>query len=791
MWLTSITSVCKTRSLHRLYLLVIWMLLLWAGLSSIAYATQTQKLPAQSLISDSQDQQRLRIETDSSGVYHFSYAVLADEGISLPTAFTAFGLTCGGTPVGIDFHDQDADGLFSSGDSLIFYAQAYEDRYQDVNTCFLTWSQEGTTNPDHRAILPYTPPNYDNLPGTSQITRTLRVERNNEYRSAYPLPRSADRWFDLPLLVNSTTPTTTRSYPLTLTQPITPEGLARVTARLYGGVTTGATTAQGVDLLWNGVSIGSAQWSGNTPYTLTVSLSTEQIQPYNQVALLTARSAISGADSFWISPDWVTIDYPSLAQAQADRLLLPAPSLPAVGTRLTVTGFTSPNLLVYAIDDPDQPRRLTNLSVLPSETGYGLALPVLGSDTAYALSSVDGLLSPLSITVDQSSDWATPDHQADYIAIVHPHFWDAIDPLLAHRRQEGLAVAKVDIQDIYDEFAHGRMDPEAIRSFLTYAYHNWNQGGTPPRFVLLVGDGHYDFKGFSETALENFIPPYLVAVDPWLGETAADNRYVSIDGPDDNLPEMHIGRIPANTSGDVTAVVEKILAYESAPTTADWRKRVIFTADAADDPAYNFHAVSDEMAGLLPSEYERQYVYYGPDHPDGDAMRTALRAAFDGNALLLQWFGHASRFRWGSVSMFNIDDVPALAANSSWPITFDYACWSGYFVNLYQDRPALAEALLLTPQRGSVASLAPSGLHVGSALRLLNQGILQAIFVEGEDRLGPAVDRGRYYFSANSPAWNDVVDTSILFGDPALKLGLPARVPSDAEQLYLPILFGK
>ena len=66
----------------------------------------------------------------------------------------------------------------------------------------------------------------------------------------------------------------------------------------------------------------------------------------------------------------------------------------------------------------------------------------------------------------------------------------------------------------------------------------------PPRYVLLVGDGHYDFKNVTGTPQLNLIPPYLIPIDPWIGETAADNRYVSVDGTADFMPDMAIGRIP-------------------------------------------------------------------------------------------------------------------------------------------------------------------------------------------------------------------------------------------------------
>ena len=61
-----------------------------------------------------------------------------------------------------------------------------------------------------------------------------------------------------------------------------------------------------------------------------------------------------------------------------------------------------------------------------------------------------------------------------------------------------------------------------------------------------MGDGHYDFTGVT-TTLPNLIPPYLDNLDPWIGETAADNRFVTVDGPNDILPDMHMGRIPAQT----------------------------------------------------------------------------------------------------------------------------------------------------------------------------------------------------------------------------------------------------
>jgi len=370
------------------------------------------------------------------------------------------------------------------------------------------------------------------------------------------------------------------------------------------------------------------------------------------------------------------------------------------------------------------------------------------------------------------------------IAIVHRSLWDAIDPLLAHRAAEGLQVAKVDVQDIYDEFSAGRVDPEAIRGFLAYAYRHWNEGRPPPQYVLLVGDGHYDFKGVSRPNLPNLIPPYLLHVDPYIGETAADNRYVSVDGPDDFLPDMAIGRIPAKTPAEVTAAVNKIVAYETGAPAGEWQRSVVFVADDKDDRAGNFHILSDQTRlNVLPEGYDDRTIYYRRDASTDTAaeMKQAIRAAFDNRAIYLQWFGHASRQRWGGglLNMFDLLDPPLLASNTALPFTAHYSCWSGYFINVQGSATyggsevTLGEQLLLTPGRGAVADFSPSGLHVGSALVLLNQSLVRALFVERVERIGLAVNAAKVGVFAGSGVALDLIDTQVLFGDPATRLRLP------------------
>jgi len=364
-----------------------------------------------------------------------------------------------------------------------------------------------------------------------------------------------------------------------------------------------------------------------------------------------------------------------------------------------------------------------------------------------------------------------------------------VQPLLDYRAAEGFDVALVDVQDIYDEWSYGRIDPHAIRSFLSYAYHNW---ATPPGYVLLVGDGHYDYNRVTTQPLPMLIPPYLAYVDPWWGEVPTDNLFVSVDASNDYLPNMSVGRLPVNSAADVSAMVDKILLYESDALnpTGIWQQRAVYVADDCSDSAGNFHNLSNQgRLQWLPSAYANRRVYYDnpgiatvcPEgtHTDSTAMRAAVRQQFNNGALYLQWFGHGSQARWGgAASQFQANNLPILNPNTQLPFTTANACLTGYFVwhspyTPYPYMQSLAEVMVITPERGSIADLSPSGLHVGSALLTLQRGVHKALFEDRIERAGDASDAAKFFFFNNSFGYHDVIDTMVFFGDPALKLRHP------------------
>ncbi len=84
---------------------------------------------------------------------------------------------------------------------------------------------------------------------------------------------------------------------------------------------------------------------------------------------------------------------------------------------------------------------------------------------------------------------------ADYLIITHRDFITASQMLADYRASQGLRTRVINVDDLYNEYNDGIYHPIAIKNFLRDAYVNWPKPA--PTYVLLVGDGHWNFKGYT------------------------------------------------------------------------------------------------------------------------------------------------------------------------------------------------------------------------------------------------------------------------------------------------------
>ena len=221
--------------------------------------------------------------------------------------------------------------------------------------------------------------------------------------------------------------------------------------------------------------------------------------------------------------------------------------------------------------------------------------------------------------------------RADYVLLAPEAFLGAAAPLLQLRQSQGLKVKVVAIEDVYSEFGFGEPTPDAVKDFLSYAYHEWKRPS--PRYVVLVGDATYDFKDYLQTGVTNQVPPLMVKTSYlW---TASDPSYAAVNG-DDLLPDLSIGRLPAATVDELRTMVDKLVAYETGDASLD-RSPVVLVADDP-DRAGDFEADAERLASNVLAARSPDKVFLSEL---GTAeTRRAVTERFDNGAALVSYLGH-------------------------------------------------------------------------------------------------------------------------------------------------------
>jgi hypothetical protein len=282
----------------------------------------------------------------------------------------------------------------------------------------------------------------------------------------------------------------------------------------------------------------------------------------------------------------------------------------------------------------------------------------------------------------------------------------------------------------------------------------------------LVGDGTSDPRRYLPSSSITFIPPFLADVDPWAGETAADNRFVTLDGQD-NLPDMLIGRLPVNDVAELENIVDKLVKYESALPGGPWRTRAVFVADNPDNGG-NFPLLTDLILNEFASPpFKPERLFYSPDETTPPQFHQELLDAWDIGESLVMYTGHASIHQWAIEIFIHLDDVGGLSNGARLPLVLEMTCFTGSFQ--VPGFPTLDESLLRHPGGGAVAVWGSTGLGIATGHHWLAEGFMNSVYKEGQVNLGAATFAGKLHLATTS-AYPDLLDTFTLLGDPAMDL---------------------
>ena len=708
-----------------------------------------------------------RIGITADGLYRIPYEALASAGVPLGNA-SALHLLWRGQEVAMEVED-GGDGSLGPGDALIFYGQKFhgsvqDEKYTDEN---VYWLVVDSGTPGLRMGTRLVSPGASATP-LDWYTATAHFEQNVYYWARWSTnPRTEDTWF----WDYITAPPITRTvYPLTLTAIMTDEYTATLTVELAGRT----ENFHRIGFAINGTPVGETTEWGKFGWTATLTFPSALLQEGSN---LLAMQVFTDGGAQQVYLNWVEVTYRRRPEASGDILSM---TLPVSGPVLiTATGFTTSAVRLYDITDPLKPVRLTGASAFSSAGSWAVAFrDEAPAGTVYLLLGENAVKEVSALTRYCPPEGLLSSPGADEIIIAPSDFITALRPLAEHRQSQGLRVEVVPVEDLYNLFNDGIFHPEAIRSFVAYAYEHWP--GPPPSFLLLVGDGHFNFKGYNPDTYGPptpvWIPPYLQFADPWQGEVPLDSLYGDVDG--DGFPEVAVGRIPAGSVEGVEGAVAKILAHESQSLSpAEWQQRAILSADNVPDAAGDFLGVAQALAGELPAGMLTRTVYLndycGPpvSLPQPCPSATlALTTTWSEGASLLTYVGHAAVDRWARELLLRNTELASLTGTIGLPFLISLDCWDGYWMFPpkypgFTDTRSIGEwATTVLTDRGAIAAFGPAGLGDTYDESAIAGAMYRAMFQEGNFQLGPLTQVGR------RASRTHLARTYTLLGDPALWL---------------------
>ncbi|MGB5051693.1 MAG: C25 family cysteine peptidase, partial [Caldilineaceae bacterium] len=721
---------------------------------------------------------RLQIAVTEQGIQEIPLAALVSHKlISDNSQLPLLHLTHRGQSVAIEITD----------DLLRFYAPPPGDRWNQADLYWLVVDDSPGPRMQTRAA---TDPENATLPTQNWAWETGNWSSPALYDSTQA-GQDGDHWFSLDLRSGPELPVITHTLPI---PSLLPPLAASATVTLHvSGYTKGEHSLRISSPAFTETQLF---WEGSGERSLSFAVDSRG----QSLALMTVEGAAPDGVMFdslaWQRPVVLRFGYTGGLFANG-----------ATETHLKLAELAKSSRL-YDITDPRQPVRVeipvtNNGTLLLSSAPHSrflldtdqtsLYLPLIGGGSTAApearLPAEAELRSAPRLELRPPID-LRPFLNADAFYIAPAQFHPALQPLLDYRASQGYQTALVDIQYIYAGWSGGHVDPAAIRDFVRWAVANSSRR---LQALVLVGDATSDPHNYTGRNNTNFIPPYLLPVDPWLGETACDSCFGQVDGAsplDDILPDIPVGRIPAKSSEEVAFYVKKLLAYEQTPAPLAQRARMIFIADNFQDAsgrvdgAGDFALSADGAVAQQPERAVIERVYFDPSPTHSQAPWreanpvTAWRKTLDAlnrGGGFASYIGHAHQWQLASTDLnaeppylLGLYDADGLTNEGNLPVLLEMSCLTGMFQLPAFSGTTIDERLLLHTKGGAAAIWSSTGFGVAYGHDALQRGFYRHFWslAQADKRLGALTQAGYLALFAEGLCCQESLRTFVILGDP-------------------------
>ncbi len=749
-----------------------------------------------------------KISIPADGVYKIDFSFLQQNGLAQQSVsfsnFGVFGQAMGVLPeansayrsddleeIALKIIDSNNNNIWDANDYVIFYGKGphvwhYDaaiekwshtiNIYSDVATYFISLTQgSGKSLPSVNSL------SGPNLNTSKYDFRALFEEENNNliYSQLASTMGSGREWYGTRLSSFNNTQVVTINVPNLISSSPAKVNI-RYAATSYGGS-----------------SSFTLRNNGGTLFSTTVGLTAGGDYPNAGNAALDSRSVtLSATNNFEIvfnntDPqasgflDYIELIAPANLNLASDYMLFRSTESLGAGNR-TAFNLSNANATteIWDITRGIEVFKI-NGSLSGSQYQFVLATDSLREFVAVNVNSSNFEIPSFVGTINNQNLHGLS--QTDMFIITPSFMLSAADRLADFHRAEGMSVAVVDIQKIYNEFSSGQQDLTAIRDFLKMFYDRATNYTTMPKYALLLGDASFDFKDRID-GNENFVPTYQskesfstvssYCTDDYIGflDFTEGLDITNISNP--NKVDIAIGRIPVDNLSEANGVVDKIINYNTSATMEDWRNVLTFVADDEDN---NLHFGQVEQLSSLPTienidNYNIEKIYLdaytqinaagGDRYPDvKDAILRRIRTG----AFLINYTGHGGPKNWAQERIFNIEDIRDLENKDHLPLFITATCDFSPYDDA--DFHSAGESLITNNNGGAIALITTTRLVFAFQNFDMNSRVLDYLFQDFQGRK-PTV--GEILLEAkNGAAASENNRKFVLLGDPAMTLAYP------------------
>ncbi|MBT33275.1 MAG: hypothetical protein CMO01_26740 [Thalassobius sp.] len=546
------------------------------------------------------------------------------------------------------------------------------------------------------------------------------------------------------------------------------------------------------DISYNGSNVGNVSLATITANTYGVKGRLSE-KTYNftannlssiDVSFEFDKSTSSSKDAGYI--DYFTIQYlRKNAIYNSQTVLRSIESLQYNYSKFSFAGLTS-DFEVWNITNPENVFQV-KLNKESSATSF-----VANTETVQEFVAFDGSEFKSPVAIGQVTNQNLHNLGAANLIIVTVEDFRQQATRLADFRKshDNLSSHVVTAEEIYNEYSSGKQDITAIRDFVKFIYDK-SSGSDSLKYVLLFGDGSYDYKNRTDETVDgNLIPVYesyeslyminSYSSDDFFGFMDEDEGEWLESSAESSDLELGIGRLPVNTVTEAQNLVDKLIRYSSSKETlGNWRDKVVLVADDGDANTHQNQA--DSLGVLINKNYEvfnvnRVFVDAYPQivsSTTGKTLSPVVRAEInkkiDSGVLIMNYSGHGAESGWADEQILTDGQIVNWDNAYKMPLFVTATCEFGRY-----DNPNLtsgAEFAILNANGGAIALVTTTRPVYSYTNFELNNAFYNAVFepIDGEmPRLGDIQRKTK------NGSLSGVSNRNFsLLGDPSMMLAYP------------------